>query len=116
MAKKIKITQANINVKTGSIQVTKPQAKKRPIKKKRTNKRIFLNFITLIGLTSIILLALGGLIVLGEQLGFITLYVGPSIANMSPLDTWLIIILCIFGPGIFTSLYLLYKFKIVEVR
>lgn len=91
--------------------------RKRPIKKKGMNmkKRSYVRFFVLVGLTTITLIFLSIFIVIGEQYNLIQFQVGPGLYGLSPLDTWLIIILCVFGPGIFLAFYFTFKFKIINV-
>ncbi len=73
------------------------------------------DIVMLIGLTAIILICLALFIVIGEQLELITFTLGYRIGGLTPMDSWLIIILLVFAPGIFLSLFMLYRFKIIEV-
>lgn len=50
-----------------------------------------------IGKVSIGLAIMGIFIVIFEQLGFIKLYVGITLSHLSIMDTWLIIIIVVFG-------------------
>jgi len=70
----------------------------------------------IIGLTAVSLVILALFIVLGERLGLIQFYVGSSLLGLSVLDTWLLIILCVFSPVFFLSYYFLYRMKIVRVE
>jgi len=70
----------------------------------------------IIGLTAVSLVILAIFIVIGEQLNFIQFYIGSGLLGLSPMDTWLIIILCIFSPVFFLSYYFLYRMKIVRVE
>ena len=79
----------------------------------RRNKKK--DVVMLIGLTAIILTCLALFIVMGEQLELITFTLGYRIGSLSPMDSWLIVILSVFAPGIFLSLFMLYRFKIIEV-
>jgi len=81
---------------------------------KKISKK-FRNIIFIVGLTAVSLVILALLIVLGEQLNLIQFYVGSGIAGLSPLDTWLIIILCIFAPVFFISYYFLFRMKVLRV-
>jgi len=96
----------------------KPNSKK---KKKRfkfkikIKRKYAVRFFVLVGLTAFLLIALAIFILIGEQYNLIQFSLGPSLGGLSPLDTWLIIILCIFGPGIFLTLYLTLKLKIIDV-
>lgn len=81
----------------------------------KQKKQEIKNFLILLGITFIFLGILSLFIIIGEYLGLIQLYVGNTIMGLNPLDIWLILVICIFGPAIFSSLYLLYKFKILDV-
>jgi len=70
--------------------------------------------IYIIGLTGIFLLILCFFLFFGEKLGLIELRVGESILGLSPLDVWLIIILVVFAPAIFITLYLLNQYRLLE--
>ena len=62
-----------------------------------------------------VLIILALFIIIGEQYGLVEFVIGPELYGLSPLDIWLIIILAIFGPAIFISLYLTYKLKIIDI-
>lgn len=70
----------------------------------------------IIGLTAVSLVILALFVILGEQLGLIQFYVGPSLGDLSPLDTWLIIILIVFTPIFLVSYYSLFRMKILRVE
>jgi len=73
------------------------------------------NFFTLIGFTSIALLFIGASISHAEQQGFIQIYLGYKLYGFSPLDSWLIVILIIFGLPIFALFTLIYWLKIIKI-
>jgi len=81
----------------------------------KIKRKYAVRFFVLLGLTALVLIFLAIFIVIGEQYNLIQFQIGPGLYGLSPLDTWLIIILCVFGPGVFLALYFTFKFKIIDV-
>lgn len=84
-------------------------------KNMKIKRKYAVRFLVLLGLTALVLIFLALFIVIGENYGLIQFTIGPGLYGLSPLDVWLIIILCVFGPGIFLALYLTFKFKIIDM-
>jgi len=88
-------------------------------KKKKYKKKVrkgFRKATFIIGLTAISLLVLAAFILIGERFGIIQFYVGGSLLGLSPMDTWLVIILCVFAPVFIILFVLLYKMKLLKIK
>jgi uncharacterized paraquat-inducible protein A len=66
--------------------------------------------------TVIVLFILSLFIIIFEQFNFIQFYVGEALFGLSPLDTWLILSLFVFGLPVYLSIYFLINFKILEIQ
>lgn len=78
-------------------------------------KRIIKTQLILIGLTAISLLIFALYVWVAEQLGILQFLVGVRLWNMSPLDTWLVIVVFPFGVFFYVAYWLIYKFKVMSI-
>jgi hypothetical protein len=83
--------------------------------RKAKRKRVIKTQLILIGLTAITLLIFAFYVWVAEQLGVLQFLVGFQLWNLSPLDTWLIIIVFPFGVFFYVTYYFIYKFKVMSV-
>lgn len=79
-------------------------------------KRLARDMLVLVGITALALVLIALFIIWGEQSGLITVALGPGIMGLPPMDSWLIIILCVYAPGIFIAAFLLYRFKLLNLE
>lgn len=83
--------------------------------RKAKRKRVIKTQLILIGLTAITLLIFALYVWVAEQLGVLQFLVGFQLWNLSPLDTWLVIIVFPFGVFFYVTYYVIYKFKVMSV-
>ena len=104
-------TEMNLNYYLPLLELKEKRTHQKRMRKRR---KLLIKQLALFGATSLTLLILALSIKLGELMGFIELYTGWAINGLSPLDTWLIIILFVFTPPVLLSYNLLLKYKIIE--
>jgi hypothetical protein len=78
-------------------------------------KRIIRTQLVLVGLTAVTLFVFALFVWIAEQMGILQFYVGFRLWEMSPLDTWLVVIVFPFGVFFYISYYLIYKFKVMPI-
>lgn len=73
------------------------------------------NRFMLLGITAFTLIIFAIFIVVAEQLDYVQFYTGFTIANLSPMDTWLVLAIFPFGITFYIIFYFLYKLKFLEL-
>jgi len=70
----------------------------------------------LIGLTASTLIVFAIFIIIAEQLEYVQFNLGFTIANLSPMDSWLIIAIFPFGLTFYLTYLFLYKLQFLELN